>query len=132
MLAPILPRPTIPSCAIKAPSLRQGLGPRDPMGPSRYGSSVTVPHVPPAADAQPNAPAADALVIFGITGDLAKKMTLKALYDLWVNGTLKVPVFGVARKSWSHEDLRQHARDAVTARAEAKGEEIDEDAFSAF
>jgi glucose-6-phosphate 1-dehydrogenase len=71
-------------------------------------------------------------VIFGITGDLAKKMTLKALYDLSENGTLQVPVVGVGRTEWSDDDLRQHARDAVEARAAARGGEIDEDAFAAF
>jgi glucose-6-phosphate 1-dehydrogenase len=75
----------------------------------------------------------DALVIFGITGDLAKKMTLKALYDLVENGTLTVPVIGVGRTDWSDADLRQHAREAVEARFEASGEgEIDEDVFKKF
>ena len=54
--------------------------------------------MPQADSAKATGPTADALVIFGITGDLAKKMTLKALFDLWVNGTLKVPVIGVGRK----------------------------------
>jgi glucose-6-phosphate 1-dehydrogenase len=75
----------------------------------------------------------DALVIFGITGDLAKKMTLKALYDLVENGTLNVPVIGVGRTEWNDDDLRQHAREAVEARFEATGEgEIDEDVFKKF
>ena len=74
----------------------------------------------------------DALVIFGITGDLAKKMTLKALYDLFANGTLTVPVIGVARNDWSVQDLHQHAREAISARMEVKGEEFDEDAFKGF
>jgi glucose-6-phosphate 1-dehydrogenase len=75
----------------------------------------------------------DALVIFGITGDLAKKMTLKALYDLVENGTLTVPVIGVGRTEWSDDDLREHAREAVEARFEATGEgELDEDVFKRF
>jgi glucose-6-phosphate 1-dehydrogenase len=74
----------------------------------------------------------DALVIFGITGDLAKKMTLKALYDLTENGTLKVPVIGVGRSDWSDDDLRQCAREAVEARIEAKHEELDEDVFKKY
>ena len=77
-------------------------------------------------------PQGDALVIFGITGDLAKKMTLKALYDLVQNGTLQVPVVGVARNDWSDKDLHQHARDAVERRIKEKGEEFDEDAFKKF
>jgi glucose-6-phosphate 1-dehydrogenase len=75
---------------------------------------------------------AGALVIFGITGDLAKKMTLKALYDLVENGTLTVPVIGVARNDWKDEDLHQHARDAVEDRAKERGEEVDEDVFAKF
>jgi glucose-6-phosphate 1-dehydrogenase len=73
------------------------------------------------------------LVVFGITGDLAKRMTLKALYDLCENGTLTVPVIGVGRSDWSDDDLRQHAREAVEGRFEARGEgEIDEDVFKKF
>jgi glucose-6-phosphate 1-dehydrogenase len=79
------------------------------------------------------APPGDALVIFGITGDLAKKMTLKALYDLTENGTMTVPIVGIGRTDWSDDDLRQHAREAVEGRFEAKGEgEIDEDVFKKF
>ena len=74
----------------------------------------------------------DALVVFGITGDLAKKMTLKALYDLTENGTLTVPVIGVGRSEWSDDDLRQHAREAVEARAEARGQQIDEEVFKKY
>jgi glucose-6-phosphate 1-dehydrogenase len=77
-------------------------------------------------------PTADALVVFGITGDLAKKMTLKALYDLSVNGTLTVPVFGVARSDWSDRELHQHAREAIEAKSDERGEELDEDAFKRF
>jgi glucose-6-phosphate 1-dehydrogenase len=77
-------------------------------------------------------PPADALVIFGITGDLAKRKTLKALYDLCVNGTLQVPVIGVGRKDWSDQDLKQHAREAIEARIQARREELDEDVFEKF
>src|SRR5262249_54664327 len=73
------------------------------------------------------------LVIFGISGDLAKKMTFKALYALHMNGTLDVPVIGVARDDWTHDDLIQHARDSIEGSSEEKGgEEIDDDAFAAF
>jgi glucose-6-phosphate 1-dehydrogenase len=77
-------------------------------------------------------PPADALVIFGITGDLAKKMTLKALYDLVENGTLQVPVIGVGRTDWDDDAVDQHAREAIEARHEARGTEIDEDVFKRF
>jgi glucose-6-phosphate 1-dehydrogenase len=60
-------------------------------------------------------------------------MTLKALYDLCENGTLRVPVVGVGRSDWSDDDLRKHAREAIEARFEARGEgEIDEDVFKKF
>jgi glucose-6-phosphate 1-dehydrogenase len=87
------------------------------------------PSVPGHSQSQP---AADALVIFGITGDLAKKMTIKALYDLTANGTLTVPVYGVARNDWSDEDLHQHAREAIEARVEAKEETFDDHVFAKF
>ena len=38
----------------------------------------------------------DALVLFGVTGDLAHKMIFPALYAMAKRGTLKVPVIGVA------------------------------------
>jgi glucose-6-phosphate 1-dehydrogenase len=91
-----------------------------------------LPNVAQASDGRHIGPPADALVVFGITGDLAKKMTLKALYDLVENGTLQVPVYGVARNDWSDEDLHRHAREAVEARAAEKGEELDEDVFAKF
>jgi glucose-6-phosphate 1-dehydrogenase len=77
-------------------------------------------------------PPADALVIFGITGDLAKRMTLKALYDLKENGTLQVPVVGVGRTDWSDDDADRYAREAIEARAKARGTEIKEDVFERF
>jgi glucose-6-phosphate 1-dehydrogenase len=84
------------------------------------------------AQAAPPGPPADALVIFGITGDLARKMTLKALYDLSENGTLQVPVIGVGRREWDDDALDDFAREAVEARAKARGTEIDDDVFKAF
>ncbi|MGN0116427.1 MAG: glucose-6-phosphate dehydrogenase, partial [Streptomyces albidoflavus] len=56
---------------------------------------------------------ADALVLFGITGDLARKMLLPALYHLTARGDLTVPVVGVASTGWDDAALRAHARQAV-------------------
>lgn len=56
---------------------------------------------------------ADALVIFGISGDLARKMTLKSLYLLEGRGLLRCPVIGVATRDWNDAALREHAREAV-------------------
>ena len=43
----------------------------------------------------------DALVVFGVTGDLAHKMIFPALYAMVKRGTLKVPIIGVALPKWS-------------------------------
>jgi len=57
---------------------------------------------------------ADVLVIFGITGDLAKVMTFHSLYRLEQRGLLDCPIVGVAFDDWTLEQLVQRARD-VTA-----------------
>jgi glucose-6-phosphate 1-dehydrogenase len=59
--------------------------------------------------------AADVLAIFGISGDLAKKMTFRALYRLEERGKLDLPIVGVAIDEWDDEQLRKHARDAIGA-----------------
>jgi glucose-6-phosphate 1-dehydrogenase len=75
------------------------------------------PHV--SASARPAAgERADVLVIFGITGDLAKKMTLLSLYRLEARGLLNCPIVGVAADQWSLERLREHADDAIAATGE--------------
>ena len=56
---------------------------------------------------------ADALVIFGVTGDLAHKMIFPALYAMAKRRALKVPVVGVAAPQWSPAQLRAHATDSV-------------------
>jgi glucose-6-phosphate 1-dehydrogenase len=71
---------------------------------------------------------ADALVIFGITGDLAKKMTLRSLYRLERRKRLKCPIIGVAADKWDDDRLRDHARDAI----EACGDPFDETVFKRF
>src|ERR1700733_7788853 len=70
----------------------------------------------------------DALVVFGITGDLARKMTLRSLYRLERRNLLPCPVIGVAVEDWSVEQLRDHARQAITD----AGENLDEDVFERF
>ena len=57
--------------------------------------------------------AADVLVIFGITGDLAKVMTFHALYRLEARGLLDCPIVGVAFDDWSDKQLRDRARKAI-------------------
>ena len=71
---------------------------------------------------------ADRLVIFGITGDLAKVMTFHSLYRLERRGLLSCPIVGVAGDDWSIEQLRERARSSI----EGTGESIDEDVFARF
>jgi glucose-6-phosphate 1-dehydrogenase len=68
---------------------------------------------------------ADVLVIFGITGDLAKKMTFRSLYRLERRKKLKCPIIGVARDKWSHDQLCDHARQSIID----SGEQLDEKVF---
>ena len=78
-----------------------------------------------------NAPAstiADVLVIFGITGDLARKMTFRSLYRLERRGLLDCPIVGVARDEWSGAALIDHARSSI----ETAGETIEEEVFDRF
>ena len=55
----------------------------------------------------------DALVCFGITGDLAFKMIFPALYAMVKHGTLRVPVVGVAFSHWDLAQLRTRARESI-------------------
>jgi glucose-6-phosphate 1-dehydrogenase len=59
-------------------------------------------------------PLSDALVIFGISGDLAYKKIFPALQALVRRGRLDVPVVGVARSPWTTEQLVDRARASVT------------------
>jgi glucose-6-phosphate 1-dehydrogenase len=79
-----------------------------------------------AAARQSDGTVADVLTIFGITGDLARKMTFRALYRLEARGKLECPIVGVAIDDWSVERLREHARAAIAATIE----DPDEDVFS--
>ena len=55
----------------------------------------------------------DALVLFGVTGDLAHKKIFPALYAMAKDGTLKVPVIGVAAPKWSLDHLRNRVKDSL-------------------
>ena len=55
----------------------------------------------------------DALVIFGVTGDLAHKKIFPALYAMAKRGVLNVPVVGIAAPKWSLEQLRKQATDSI-------------------
>src|SRR5918992_1203584 len=64
------------------------------------------------------------LIIFGITGDLAKRMTFGALYELERRGELDFRVIGVARDHWSQEELDVKARDAIESGYEVPDQDV--------
>ncbi len=69
---------------------------------------------------------ADAVILFGATGDLVRKKLMPALYQMAKVGRLGVPVIGVARSAWGDERLRAHARSSVEATEKGP---VDEAAF---
>ena len=68
---------------------------------------------------------ADALILFGITGDLARRKLFPALYKLTAEGVADMRIIGVASRAWTDEILRENARDAL----ESAGISIDEEVF---
>ncbi|HEU0249284.1 MAG TPA: glucose-6-phosphate dehydrogenase [Solirubrobacteraceae bacterium] len=84
--------------------------------------------VPASATANDDAAPADVLVVFGISGDLAKVMTFHSLYRLERRRLLDCPIVGVAAEDWNVDDLRKRARTSI----EACGETIDEQVFERF
>src|SRR6478672_123089 len=68
----------------------------------------------------------DALVVFGITGDLARKMTFRSLYRLEKRKLLDCPVIGVAADEWDVVQLRERALESIRQ----SGEKLDERVFS--
>jgi len=71
---------------------------------------------------------ADVLVIFGITGDLARVMTFRSLYRLERRGLLDCPIVGVAVDDWTMDQLVERARTSIVA----TGEQLDDAVFQRF
>ena len=71
---------------------------------------------------------ADALVVFGITGDLGRRMMIPALYRLELKGALPCDVIGVGRQELTSDEVRAMARESIERAAES----TDEDAFERF
>jgi len=69
--------------------------------------------------------AADVLVIFGITGDLARRVTFRGLCRLERRGLLDCPVIGVASDDITAEQLVTHARQAIAG----SGQDVDDAVF---
>jgi glucose-6-phosphate 1-dehydrogenase len=104
-------------------SSRLGSTPPSVSGHSPDSSPLAVDHAAlassttPAATVTVHAPGtpADVLVVFGITGDLARKMTFRALYRLERRGLLNCPIIGVAAEDLSRDQLAARARSAISA-----------------
>ncbi|HPU40535.1 MAG TPA: glucose-6-phosphate dehydrogenase, partial [Microthrixaceae bacterium] len=56
---------------------------------------------------------ADAIVLFGITGDLAYKKLFPALYRLVERRRLEGPIIGVARSDWTLDQLKERIRSSL-------------------
>jgi glucose-6-phosphate 1-dehydrogenase len=67
----------------------------------------------------PRVPGPCALVVFGVTGDLARKKLIPAVYDLANRGLLPpgFVLLGFARRDWDHGDFANLAREAAQAGA---------------
>ena len=61
------------------------------------------------------APPSDAIVVLGVTGDLAYRKIFPALYKLTARDRLEVPVVGVARAGWGLTKLQERAVEGATA-----------------
>src|SRR3954466_8964136 len=110
-----------------APRLRWSLAPR------RKALMATAARPGPHAAERPQESAAarpaDVLVVFGITGDLAKVMTFLSLYRLERRGLLDCPIGGGAGDDWSLDDLKERARTSIET---AGGQPVDPEVFDRF
>jgi glucose-6-phosphate 1-dehydrogenase len=68
----------------------------------------------------------DALVLFGITGDLAYKKIFPALYSMIRRGKLNAPIVGVAKSDRTLDDLRDRARQSVSEHVRPDAAALDE------
>src|SRR6478736_3151636 len=110
--------------------MRDGTNRYSPVG-GAGGYGLAPPQSRPGAPSMPPSPStadrprSDLLVMFGASGDLAKKKLFPAVYRLEKRGLLGVPVIGVALEDSTDDDLRNHARTAIVE----DGEEWDQAAF---
>ena len=96
-----------------SPAISAGDGPQLPRGlrsnPLRDPSDRRLPRVPEPC----------ALVVFGVTGDLARKKLLPATYDLANRGLLPADfvLLGFARRDWEDDDFETLARKSAKEHA---------------
>ncbi len=67
---------------------------------------------------------ADALVLFGATGDLAKKKLYPALYNMALSGFLATDIVGVASTKWNHEEFVTYAFDSIKSVVKAPDDKV--------
>jgi glucose-6-phosphate 1-dehydrogenase len=67
---------------------------------------------------------ADALVLFGATGDLAKKKLFPALYDLEDLNELNLHILGVASSKWTQEVFAENVETAIRNRKPQLNEKV--------
>src|ERR1700756_3051101 len=93
-------------------------------------SAVAAPRKQPTPRSQERGRAqqADVLVVFGITGDLAKVMTFRSLYRLERRGLLDCPVIGVGGDDWTLGYLWGAAPESI----KGAGEQLDREVFDRF
>jgi len=97
--------------------------PADEVQPSSLAPVITGPVANPLRDPRdrriPRVAGPCVLVIFGVTGDLARKKLMPAIYDLANRGLLPpgFSLVGFARRDWADEDFAQVTHDAVKEHA---------------
>jgi glucose-6-phosphate 1-dehydrogenase len=83
-----------------------------------------------AARIDPVSGTADALVAFGITGDLARRMTLPALYRLTEEGHLSCTILTIGRRPLSDDAFRELATEAIEAAVDRVDQGVLDDLLS--
>ena len=84
------------------------------MSPSRVAAGIN-PLRDPRDKRLPRIAGPSSLVLFGVTGDLARKKLMPAIYDLANRGLLPpgFSLVGFARRDWADQDFGQIVHDAV-------------------
>lgn len=72
---------------------------------------------------------ADAFLLFGATGDLARKKLFPALYELTREGRMDMPIIGIARRPWTDDQLRDRCRESLQ---EKMGDAVDPQVLEAM
>ncbi len=70
---------------------------------------------------------ADVLVLFGATGDLARKKLFPALYEMQAAGELEIPVVAVASAKWTQVEFKARVEAGIRDRKSALSEIVNEE-----